>query len=632
LRRALLTAALALSIAAPAQADTFQVNTNVDTGTCTAVACSLRGAITAAQTNGTAVTDTINVPAGTYATPEVVLGGAGSNITVVGAGAGSTVWEPSGQTRVLSLTQPSGTGPTNVSLRNLSVRNGRSATTGGYILLNSASSLSVVGVRVMGGQALAGGGIHVQTGGSATTLNVTDSLIDHNTATGTSTSGPGEGGGGIFVEGQTFGSSVTLTDSTIAFNTAVRGGGLQGAFGSAVVMRGATIAFNTATGTGTAGALQGNSSVTALGSIIANNTPVNCLAALPVADQGGNVENTNQCDLAAPASKPSTDPLLALGLDETLQPPTLNIPGTSPAVDFATCDASRPTDQRGLPRSLGVRCDSGAYEFDPRPDTSIQGSALPLTLVSTDAGSTFECDLDGAGFVPCASPYNPVVAPGTHTLSVRATDPQGNVDPTPATTTFTVAQPPTPTPTASATATPTPTATPVAGRTVVVRESRGTVKVKLKGTSRFVDLDASTGIPVGSEVDTRKGRVELISVPKAGAPPEKATFYDGIFRVAQSRGITTLTLTQKLAACPRKGQAAAAAKKPKVRRLWGDGKGRFRTSGKYSAATVRGTKWLVQDSCAGTLTRVTQGAVTVTDGRKRVIVRAGKRYLAKARR
>ena len=50
-------------------------------------------------------------------------------------------------------------------------------------------------------------------------------------------------------------------------------------------------------------------------------------------------------------------------------------------------------------------------------------------------------------------------------------------------------------------------------------------------------------------------------------------------------------------------------------------------------ATVRGTKWLVQDSCAGTLTRVTKGAVTVRDNVKHttVVVRAGKRYLARPR-
>ena len=56
------------------------------------------------------------------------------------------------------------------------------------------------------------------------------------------------------------------------------------------------------------------------------------------------------------------------------------------------------------------------------------------------------------------------------------------------------------------------------------------------------------------------------------------------------------------------GHAAhAAAKKPKTRQLWGAGKGAFETSGSYWAATVRGTRWRVQDSCAGTTTSVKQG-------------------------
>ena len=70
--------------------------------------------------------------------------------------------------------------------------------------------------------------------------------------------------------------------------------------------------------------------------------------------------------------------------------------------------------------------------------------------------------------------------------------------------------------------------------------------------------------------------------------------------------LTDLTLTEALAPCKRSG-ARASAKKPKSRKLWGQGSGKFRTVGHYSAATVRGTRWLVQDSCSGTLTRVTQG-------------------------
>src|SRR3712207_6890811 len=38
-----------------------------------------------------------------------------------------------------------------------------------------------------------------------------------------------------------------------------------------------------------------------------------------------------------------------------------------------------------------------------------------------------------------------------------------------------------------------------------------------------------------------------------------------------------------------------------ARRLWGRDKGgRFRTHGKNSHATVRGTRWLVEDRCDGT--------------------------------
>ena len=76
----------------------------------------------------------------------------------------------------------------------------------------------------------------------------------------------------------------------------------------------------------------------------------------------------------------------------------------------------------------------------------------------------------------------------------------------------------------------------------------------------------------------------------------------------------------------------SAGAKRKVRRLWGSGKGRFTTRGRYSAATVRGTKWLTEDRCDGTLVRVVSGVVQVKDFRKHttISVRAGRSYLAKA--
>ena len=428
--------------------------------------------------------------------------------------------------------------------------------------------------------------------------------------------------------GQTSPTQLTITDSTITRNDAAAGGGIATTNNSPVPpenrhtsLRGVTIAYNTARdgGQGGVGGIQTDSSAVRFqGSVIAGNTstfnfgpgpvelPTNCAIGGAVTDEGGNVEDQNQCGLSA-ASLRTTNPQLATTLDAS-QPPVLAIPATSPAVNFADC-GGRTFDQRGLPRPQGALCDAGAYEFNPAPDTAIAGAAPPFTFSATDPGSTFECSLDGAPFTACAPPFNPGAGPGSHTFAVRAVDPQGQADATPAIASFVVAGPATPTPTPAPTPTPTPTAIPVVNRTIVVGPARGTVKVKVPGSKRYVELDRTIGIPVGSSVDTRKGRVTLTSIPKAGAAPQTAVFFDGLFRVTQSKGITNLTLTEQLAACPKQGRASAAAKKAKKRRLWGDGKGAFRTSGKYSAATVRGTKWLVEDSCAGTLTRVTQGSV-----------------------
>ena len=95
------------------------------------------------------------------------------------------------------------------------------------------------------------------------------------------------------------------------------------------------------------------------------------------------------------------------------------------------------------------------------------------------------------------------------------------------------------------------------------------------------------------------------------------------------------------AQCP-KGQRALSgaastssdqqAKRKPVRRLWGKGKGRFRTRGRYSSGTVRGTNWLTQDFCEGTQTRVVEGVVQVYDlvSKKWKTLKAGQSYFAKA--
>ncbi len=170
---------------------------------------------------------------------------------------------------------------------------------------------------------------------------------------------------------------------------------------------------------------------------------------------------------------------------------------------------------------------------------------------------------------------------------------------------------------------------PVAGKTVNVFTKSGKVRVKIPGSDEFFDLKDIQQIPVGSTLDTRHGKVTFQAAGK-----QKMWLYEGLFKFSQKKGkkpLTTLTLTEKLAGCKGSGKASIAKKKVKKRRLWGDGKGRFKTKGKHSAATVVGTKWYVEDRCNGTLTVVKRGVVKVRDFNKRktVTVRARHKYFAK---
>jgi N-acetylneuraminic acid mutarotase len=62
------------------------------------------------------------------------------------------------------------------------------------------------------------------------------------------------------------------------------------------------------------------------------------------------------------------------------------------------------------------------------------GNATSATFAfSSEAGASFECSLDGATFLPCASPHSyALLTEGPHLFQVRARDAAGNLDATPA--------------------------------------------------------------------------------------------------------------------------------------------------------------------------------------------------------
>jgi hypothetical protein len=146
---------------------------------------------------------------------------------------------------------------------------------------------------------------------------------------------------------------------------------------------------------------------------------------------------------------------------------------------------------------------------------------------------------------------------------------------------------------------PLPVAAPVVAQTMVVAPVAGTVRVHVPGQAGYTPLTAGASVPVGAVVDTRAGSVQLTSALADGTT-QAGTFHGALFRVRQSAGgMTDLVLRgANFSACPKRrsgatGRAAAVSRrKPPVRRLWAEDKGgRFRTHGRNSVATVRGTRW-----------------------------------------
>jgi DNA-binding beta-propeller fold protein YncE len=186
---------------------------------------------------------------------------------------------------------------------------------------------------------------------------------------------------------------------------------------------------------------------------------------------------------------------------------------------------------------------------------------------------------------------------------------------------------------------------PTPGKTVNVAPVKGTVKTKCKGDTRFTKLTGAKQIPVGCKVDTERGTVRLTSSKGTAGGTQSGKFNGGLFKINQKKTrhpYTVLKLagslhcnTAKALSAPAPAAAKKGRGKKRGRRLWGNGKGKFRTRGRHGAASVRGTDWLVEDRCNdSTLFKVRSGVVKVNDFEKRktVTLRKGERYVARAKR
>jgi len=141
-------------------------------------------------------------------------------------------------------------------------------------------------------------------------------------------------------------------------------------------------------------------------------------------------------------------------------------------------------------------------------------------------------------------------------------------------------------------------------------------------------------LPFGSLVDLVHGTITMktgVGTVRASGVGRITAAFVLLFTHVDGEPYVELRLAEgNFSVCPKRttsGTSSASAKV--IRALWGSGMGNFQTSGRFAAATVRGTHWLTDDRCDGTWTDVARGVVDMTSFRtgKTVAVHQGHTFL-----
>ena len=281
----------------------------------------------------------------------------------------------------------------------------------GGISIGKYGTLTMTGSTVSGNTAAVGGGIAASY---PSTVTITDSTVSGNTAT--------QDGGGIY--NYMFG-TMTITDSTVSGNTAAQdGGGIWNYLDGLVTLTDSTVAGNTAGGNGggiwngfhgavsvVLSTLSGNAALSG-GGIYNDSTVSSVLASIVANSSSGadcvgaiigswSLDDDGTCGFSAAnhglsAVNPELGPLQNNGgPTETEAPapdsPVLNrIPLELKEHRTSICAG---TDQRGVSRPQGTRCDIGAVELvlparvitSPNRATATVG--VPFSFAVTTSGT-----------------------------------------------------------------------------------------------------------------------------------------------------------------------------------------------------------------------------------------------------
>ena len=336
-------------------ANTITVNTLSDSSTSGDGLCSLREAIT----NANSASDT-------------TMGDC-----VAGTGNDTIVFSLSGKITVAS-TLPSPTAVLEIDGSGQSIDiDGASAS---RIFLNLTGTLTLNDLTISNGSSTGnGGGIS-----SNSSLTVTDSTFTGNNAIG---------GGAIF----NFGGTLNITNCTFSGNVATDGGAVFSSHGGTVTS--STFSNNSAGGTGAAIFANGTT-VEVVNSILANSTGTNCgvESAGTIGNGTFNISDDSSCGFGSSTGLngdtigDSVLPLLGALQNNGGQTDTFALQSNSPAIDAVPIANCPPTDQRGDPRPAegGNACDIGAFEgsFEASPTPTATATRTATATATTAATAT----------------------------------------------------------------------------------------------------------------------------------------------------------------------------------------------------------------------------------------------------